>query len=133
MPLRAYIYSHTDKPETDVKKRGDIISVHDINNPLPDNKGPSFKQFLIVQNWDDPDLEADMRANGENLRAYPYAEYEEIDNPFGTPIKTMIKRSKTYVDYNSLPSNLRRHLLDRNQVVNIISYQQVSVARKTRV
>ena len=132
MSLRAYIYLSINKADTNVRKRGDVISVHLSKRRKPRKNSPTHREFIIVENWEDNDLEADMIAKGQDMRAYPYAEYSEIDLGNGRIQRNMTKRSKIFINPSLISFELRRRLLNRNEAVDPVDYSQIRLAKRNR-
>ena len=55
------------------KYAGDVLAAQ----IAPAYWGPMPMRYMLIVPLDDPELEASMRAAGQQARAYPYAEYDD--------------------------------------------------------
>jgi len=110
MTLRAYIDRRIGKSTNVNFGAGDVISVHlstrgrpgRNGDPASDSNRNARNSMLIVEGWEDDDLEAYMLRNDIDIVAYPYQVTEEVTLPDGSKERRQRRRSRKRLALASL-------------------------------
>ena len=127
MSLRAWLSLRTGKDAAGLKKRGDVLCVKLPDSPVGQRE---WNEFLIVDDWDDPELEKQLktlRSAGEPhpVITHPYAVYDEPDE-FGA--QAMRVRSTVFVDVDGLRD--KADVLDKGKPVAAKRSSELTIRRR---